>query len=152
MSFEFSRRRTLGLLAGIAAPTTAVGGAAPFTRDAEPTVELTPEEQLAAAVDAMEAAMIAVHGQGVRIIRNENHIVSFLEPEKPRIVEWQGDGDYEVELDDKRRPFFRVTRFPPFDCFKQGRCYRLEPTAAKQLGIRYMFEGELQRALIRKIR
>ncbi|WP_431321649.1 hypothetical protein [Rhizobium sp. YTU87027] len=149
MTFELSRRRTLGLLAGIAAPTTTVAGAAPFLRDSEPTAELTPEEQLAAAVAAMEAAMIAVHGEGVHISRSGNHIIAFMEPRKPR--EWQGDGDYEIKLGDSR-PFFRIVRSSVHDDLKDGRCFRLEPVHAKSLGIRYMYERDLQRVLIRKIR
>lgn len=149
---KFTRRGAIGLIAAIVTPTVALTSEVPSMREEAPAPSLTPEEQLAAATAAMESAMIAIHGEGVRILRNGNHIISFLEPEKPRIVEWQGDGEYEVELTKKLQPIFRIGRFPAFDDYNDGRCYRLEPRDAKHLGIRYLHEAELQRVIIRKIR
>ncbi|WP_225040501.1 hypothetical protein J4T87_0028355 (plasmid) [Rhizobium sp. T1473] len=80
----------------------------------------TPEEQLAAPVEAMEAGMIAVRSQDVRIIGNGNHIISFLEPERPRIVEWQGDGR-RGRANEEALPIFCIVRFSAFDDFKEDR-------------------------------
>ncbi|NTF43090.1 hypothetical protein [Rhizobium rhizogenes] len=146
-----TRRRALGFMAAITASTATVAAAAPFLRDKPSEPALSREEQLEAAIVAMEAAMIAIHGTGVRIIRNENHLVSFIEPEKPSIVEFQGTGYYEIKIADNLAPIFHVVRFSAFDDFKDGRCFRLEPRDAKRLGIRYMYEHDLQRVIIRKI-
>lgn len=150
---KVNRRHFLkGALIAASTPAVAVAGSAPFIQiGAVP--ELTPQESLEAAVAVMEAAMVAVHGEGVRIIRNANHIVSFLEPEKPRIVPFQGDGDYEICLSDRHRPIHNVIRFGAFDHIKEGRCFRLRPThSSKKKDVYYMFERELERVLIRKIR
>lgn len=141
-----------GAVVAATAPAVAVA-ATPFIQVDAPAAALTPQEQLEAAVAVMEAAMVAIHGEGVRIIRNENHIVSFLEPEKPRIVPFQGDGDYEVSLSDRHRPIHNVVRFSRFDCGQGGRCFRLKPThSSKKEDVYYMFERDLERVLIRKIR
>jgi len=147
-------RRSFLRGAVVAATTPAVAVAAtPFIQLGPVAPELTPQEQLEAAVAVMEAAMVAVHGEGVRIIRNQNHIVSFLEPEKPRIVPFQGDGDYEIHLSDSHRPIRNVVRFSRFDCGSGGRCFQLRPThSSKKKDVYYMFERELERVLIRKIR
>lgn len=148
----FTRRKALGFLAAIATPTAAVASAAPLLRKEPAAPSLTPQEQLEAAIAAMEAAMIAVHGEGVRVYRDDNDMVSFLKPKKPRIVEWQGDGVYEIKLADGKQPMFRIVRSSAHDHFTDGRCFKLEPVYAKSLGVRYMYERDLQRVLIRKIR
>jgi hypothetical protein len=113
--------------------------------------EITPQQQLDSAVEVLEAAMVAVHGEGVQLIRNGNALITFLEPFKPRIVEWQGKGFYEVEFTAKIRPIFLVERRADCDCIKLGRCFKLTPRDAKHLGVRYMFEPDLRLALVRKI-
>ncbi len=147
-------RRSFLRGAVVAATTPAMAVAAtPFIQVDAVVPELTPQEQLEAAVAVMEAAMVAVHGEGVRIIRNANHIVSFLEPEKPRIVPFQGDGDYEIHLSDSHRPIRKVVRFSRFDCVSGGRCFQLRPAhSRKNKDVYYMFEPELERVLIRKVR
>lgn len=142
-----------GAVVAASTPAVAVAASAPFIQAAALAPQPTPQAQLEAAVAIMEAAMIAVHGEGVRIIRNENHIVSFLEPEKPRIVQFQGDGDYEIHLSDSHRPIHNVVRFSRFDCVRGGRCFQLRPThSSKKKDICYMFERDLERVLIRKVR
>lgn len=147
----FTRRRALGFMAALTASTATIAGASPFLHAKPSEAVRTPEEQLNDAIATMEAAMIAIHGVGVRIIRNENHFISFLEPEKARITEFQGDGYYEVKIADNTMPIFHVFRFSAYDDFKDGRCFRLEPRDAKHLGIHYMYERDLQRALVRKL-
>ncbi|KQW62671.1 MULTISPECIES: hypothetical protein [unclassified Ensifer] len=143
-----------GAVVAASTPAVAVAAAAtPFLQVNAVAPQPTPKEQLEVAVAAMEAAMVAVHGQGVRIIRNENHIISFLEPEKPRIVQFQGDGDYEINLSDRHRPIHNVVRFSHFDCGQGGRCFRLKPThSSKKKDVYYMFERDLELVLIRKVR
>ena len=142
-----------GAVVAASTPAVAVAAASPFIQVDAVAAELTPQEQLEAAVAVMEAAMVAVHGEGVRIIRNENHIVSFLEPERPRIVPFQGDGDYEIHLSDSHRPIRNVVRFSRFDCVSGGRCFRLRPTHSRtSKDVYYMFERDLERVLIRKVR
>lgn len=124
-----NRRHFLkGALVAASTPAVALAGSAPLIEVGSVSPKPTPQERLEAAVVAMQAAMVGVHGEGVRIIRNQNHIVSFLEPEKPRIVPFQGDGDYEISLSDKHRPIYNVVRFSRFDCVSAGRCFRLRPT------------------------
>lgn len=142
-----------GALAAASTPAVAAASATPSIQAGAAAPEPTAQERLETAVAVMEAAMVAVHGQGVRIIRNENHIISFLEPEKPRIVPFEGDGDYEISVSDRHRPIHNVIRFSRFDCGQGGRCFQLKPThSPKRKDVYYMFESDLERVLIRKVR
>lgn len=152
MMANLTRRAALGFMGAITASTASVAGAAPFLRPKAVDPALTPEAQLEAAVIALEAAMVAIHGDGsVRVVRDGNNFVSVIKRLKPYIIEWQGDGFYEVKIAWNKAPIFHVIRFGPFDDFKDGRCFRLAPRDADEVGIRYMYERDLQRALVRKL-
>ena len=74
-----------------------------------------------------------------------------VEPYKPRIVEFAGPGHYEVEISESRRPIYFVERAASHDSVALGLCFKLTPRDAKHLGVHFMFENDLKRALIRKI-
>ncbi len=148
----FTRRRALGLMGAITASTASVAGAAPLLRPKTADPILTPEAQLEAAVAALEEAMVAIHGDdSVRVVRDGNNFISVIKRPKPYIREWQGAGYYEVKIAWNLAPIFHVVHFSAFDDFKDGRCFRLAPRDADEVGIRYMYERDLQRALVRKL-
>ena len=131
-----------------AAPASAVSlRSASALASAEP-VE-TPEAQLERAVEALFAAMTRIHGEGCWIQRNGNSIIAVMEPVRPRIVEFQGPGKYEVEIG-KTKPIMAITRAPDHDSPRFGRCFYAVPQPA-DLKRRYYFEDELRKILIRKI-
>ena len=131
-----------------AAPATAVSlRPASALACAEP-VE-TPEAQLERAVEALFAAMTRIHGEGCWIQRNDNSMIAVMEPVRPRIVEFQGPGKYEVEIG-KLKPIMWVERAPELDRPSMGRCFRAIPQPA-DMPTRYYFEEELRTILIRKL-
>jgi len=138
-----TRRGFFGHIAGVAAAGAILHVGLPDAATAQARID--------AATDELFAAMEQLHGPGVQLIRNANHIVSVVEPYKPRIVEFAGPGHYEVEMSNRKRPIYFVERAAPRDNLNLGKCYRLTPRDAKHLGVRFMFENDLKRALIRKI-
>lgn len=138
-----TRRGFFGHVAGVAAASAILHVGLPDAATAQARLE--------AATDELFAAMTEIHGPGVQLIRNKNHIVSVVEPYKPRIVEFAGPGFYEVELSDRKRPIYFVERAASKDSLISGRRFKLTPRDAKHLGVYFMFENDLKRALIRKI-
>lgn len=138
-----TRRGFLGHIAGVATAGAIIHVVLPDAVSAH--------ERIEAATDELLAAMTDLHGEGCQLIRNGNHIVSVLEPHKPRIVEYAGEGLYEVERSKTARPIYYVERSPLNDSASLGRYFKLTPEYAKSLGAHFMFEGDLRLALIRKI-
>jgi hypothetical protein len=138
-----TRRGFFGHVAGVAAAGAILHVGLPDAATAQARID--------AATDELFAAMEQLHGPGVQLIRNKNHIVSVVEPYKPRIVEFSGPGYYEVEVTEKKRPIYYVERSASNDSLTMGKSYRLTPRDAKHLGVHFMFENDLKRALIRKI-
>lgn len=138
-----TRRGFFGHVAGVAAASAILHVGLPDAATAQARID--------AATDELFAAMEELHGPGVQLIRNKNHIVSVVEPYKPRTVEFAGPGFYEVEISESRRPIYFVERAALHDSLALGPCFKLTPRDAKHLGVHFMFENDLKRALIRKV-
>lgn len=145
-----SRLSFLGGMA-IAAVPTGVATAyalAPISLDKR----ISPGERLEAAVLELEAAMIAIHGEGVRVIRETNKSLRFLEPFRPRIVEYAGAGRYEVEVSPGNHIIYAIDRDPKRrDDPVEGRCFRCVPETGRPRQTVFMFEDYLRTVLIRRI-
>jgi hypothetical protein len=139
---NISRRTALGFLADAAVPSAAVAGVSLATAkpaDTLPSPERAPEE----AVKALEAAMTAIHGEGVSILRNGNHCICVTEPASAdRRIHWSWSvrGRRPENMSDHVRragPSVRPSRQRP----------RLQGSPEpKQLGTRYYYEHHLRRS------
>jgi hypothetical protein len=113
-------RRTFMLAAPVAAfPATAITGAA------EAATTITPEARLERAITEMVAAMTLMHGQECGVYRNEERAIVFFHN---RVVAFQGDGVYEIELG-KARPVVMVERWPSIDHATDGKGFKITPKA-----------------------
>lgn len=142
---DTTRRAFLRAIPAVA--TTSLTPAAAIA--AQPVEATTAQEDIDRAFEALAAAMKRFHGDGCIASRNENRILYVMEPVRPRIVEFQGPGRYEIEADGKQ-PLFYVERAPQFDHRIDGRCFKATPEV-KRLGTRYYYEGYLRTILIRKL-
>jgi len=155
LKFSPSRRSFLGGVAAASLPIAAVAAtiepqAIPDSLEAQ-LARMTAAERKHYHAGQLALTMAEMYsGDWVVKFGEKERVVLIMEVFPPRIVEFAGPGRYLVERTKDMNVAYFIERAPQFDCLKEGRCFKLTPSAPKEPVV-YNYERHLRTVLIRKL-